>query len=184
MSDDALIDEDFREILVGARRSESGDVGAVGVKIGSKIEVKLADFRSGSQGRRTVRGPTKGSKYFTEVSGKGLLRSAYIALRGLTYTARKESESVEPRQQGEYDTNYGYWRERTCISREEVLIAAPLDTVWSLHTDISSWSEWLPDIDTSTIEGSLRVGTVFHWQTSGLTIESTIRKVDPPRRIV
>jgi Polyketide cyclase / dehydrase and lipid transport len=131
-----------------------------------------------------VRGPTKGSKYFTEVSGKGLLRSAYIALRGLTYTARKESESVEPRQQGEYDTNYGYWRERTCISREEVLIAAPLDTVWRLHTDISSWSEWLPDIDTSTSEGSLRVETVFHWQTSGLTIESTIREVDPPQRIV
>ena len=39
------------------------------------------------------------------------------------------------------------------ITREEILIDAPLDTVWSLHTDISSWSEWLPDIDASTVEG-------------------------------
>jgi uncharacterized protein YndB with AHSA1/START domain len=70
------------------------------------------------------------------------------------------------------------------ITREETLIDAPLGTVWGLHTDISSWSEWLPDIDASTIEGPLEVGTVFHWQTSGLSIESTIQEIDPPRRIV
>jgi uncharacterized protein YndB with AHSA1/START domain len=70
------------------------------------------------------------------------------------------------------------------ITRDEILIDAPLGTVWSLHTDISSWSEWLPDIDASTIEGLLEVGTVFHWQTSGLSIESTIQEIDPPRRIV
>jgi hypothetical protein len=38
------------------------------------------------------------------------------------------------------------------ITREEILIDAPLGTVWSIHTDISSWSEWLPDIDASTID--------------------------------
>jgi uncharacterized protein YndB with AHSA1/START domain len=70
------------------------------------------------------------------------------------------------------------------ITRDEILIAAPLSTVWGLHTDISSWSEWLPDIDSSTIEGPLEVGGVFHWQTSGLSIESTIREIDQPRRIV
>ena len=32
------------------------------------------------------------------------------------------------------------------ITRDEILIDAPLSTVWDLHTDISSWSEWLPDI--------------------------------------
>jgi uncharacterized protein YndB with AHSA1/START domain len=70
------------------------------------------------------------------------------------------------------------------ISRAEILIDAPLDIIWSLHTDISSWSEWLPDIDASTIEGPLAVGTVFHWQTYGLSIESTIQEIDPPWRIV
>ena len=70
------------------------------------------------------------------------------------------------------------------ITRDGILIDAPLGTVWDLHTDISSWSEWLPDIDSSTVEGPLAVGTVFRWQTFGLNIESTIREVDPPRRIV
>jgi uncharacterized protein YndB with AHSA1/START domain len=70
------------------------------------------------------------------------------------------------------------------ITRAEILINAPLGTIWSLHADISSWSEWLPDIDASTIEGPLEVGTVFHWQTYGLSIESTIQEIDPPRRIV
>jgi uncharacterized protein YndB with AHSA1/START domain len=70
------------------------------------------------------------------------------------------------------------------ISRDEILIDSPLSTVWGLHTDISSWSEWLPDIDSSTMEGPLEVGTVFHWQTFGLSIESTIREIEPPRRIV
>ena len=70
------------------------------------------------------------------------------------------------------------------FSRDEILIDAPLSTVWGLHTDISSWSEWLPDIDSSTIEEPLAVGTIFHWQTFGLSIESTIREIEPPRRIV
>jgi hypothetical protein len=70
------------------------------------------------------------------------------------------------------------------ITRDEILIDAPLDTIWSLQTGISSWSEWQPDIDASTIEGPLEVGTVFRWQTYGLRIESTIQEIDAPRRIV
>ena len=70
------------------------------------------------------------------------------------------------------------------ITRDEILIDAPLDTIWSLQTGISSWSEWQPDIDASTLEGPLEVGTVFRWQTYGLSIESTIQEIDAPRRIV
>jgi hypothetical protein len=70
------------------------------------------------------------------------------------------------------------------ITRDEILIDAPLDTIWGLQTDISSWSQWQPDIDASTIEGPLEVGTVFRWQTYGLSIESTIQEIDAPRRIV
>ena len=70
------------------------------------------------------------------------------------------------------------------ITRDEVLIDAPLGTIWSLQSDISSWSEWLPDIDASTVEGPLEVGTIFRWQTYGLSIESTIQEIDAPRRIV
>ena len=65
------------------------------------------------------------------------------------------------------------------ITRDEILIDAPLDTIWSLQTGISSWSEWQPDIDASTIEGPLEVGTVFRWQTYGLRIEARLRRSTP-----
>jgi uncharacterized membrane protein len=32
------------------------------------------------------------------------------------------------------------------ITRDEILINAPLSTVWDLHTDISSWSQWLQNL--------------------------------------
>ena len=35
-----------------------------------------------------------------------------------------------------------------------------------------------------TAVGPLEVGTIFRWQTYGLSIESTIREIDAPRRIV
>src|SRR3712207_8530718 len=37
------------------------------------------------------------------------------------------------------------------ITRDEILIDATLDTIWGLQTDISSWSQWQPDIDALTI---------------------------------
>ena len=39
-------------------------------------------------------------------------------------------------------------------------------------------------IDSSTIEEPLEAGTIFRWQTFGLSIESTIQEIDSPRRIV
>jgi len=70
------------------------------------------------------------------------------------------------------------------ITRDEILIAAPLEIVWNVQTNISSWPTWQPEVETASIDGPLAVGTVFHWQTSGLSITSTIQEVEPLRRIV
>lgn len=43
---------------------------------------------------------------------------------------------------------------------------------------------WQPDVDGAESEGPLEVGSVFHWQTAGLDITSTVEEIDPPRRIV
>jgi hypothetical protein len=64
MSDDALIDEDFREILVGARRSESGDVGAVGVKIGVKDRSQIGRLPVRFTGQEDGARPDKGLQVF------------------------------------------------------------------------------------------------------------------------
>jgi uncharacterized protein YndB with AHSA1/START domain len=69
------------------------------------------------------------------------------------------------------------------ITRDEILIDAPAETIWSIQTDVARWPSWQPDVDSAEAEGPLAVGSVFRWQTAGLDITSTVEEFDPPRRI-
>ena len=68
------------------------------------------------------------------------------------------------------------------ISRHSVVIEAPLDVVWRLHTDVDAWPDWQPDIETARLSGPFAPGSTFSWHTSGLDVESTIYRVKPERR--
>ena len=70
------------------------------------------------------------------------------------------------------------------ITRDEILIRAPIQTVWDIQTDVAAWPSWQPDVDGAQADGPLAVGSVFRWQTGGLDITSTVEEVDAPRRIV
>jgi uncharacterized protein YndB with AHSA1/START domain len=70
------------------------------------------------------------------------------------------------------------------VTRDEILIDAPIETIWRVQTDVAAWPSWQPDVDGATSDGPLKVGSVFRWQTAGLDITSTVEEVDPPRRIV
>jgi uncharacterized protein YndB with AHSA1/START domain len=70
------------------------------------------------------------------------------------------------------------------ITRDEILIHAPIETIWGIQTDVAAWPSWQPDVDGVEAEGPLAVGSVFRWQTAGLDITSTVEEVDPPHRIV
>jgi uncharacterized protein YndB with AHSA1/START domain len=129
-----------------------------------------------------------GLPLFTEVLRADVLGNPYIARRMPMQEDRGNGSTSSKSQRLANSEN----KIRTMdidvnapvITRDEILIDAPLGTIWSLQTDISSWSEWLPDIDASTLEGPLEAGRVFRWQTYGLSIESTIQEIDAPRRIV
>jgi hypothetical protein len=69
------------------------------------------------------------------------------------------------------------------ISRQEILIKAPVESIWKIHTAVIDWHNWNPGISESEISDPLAVGTTFHWQTAGLKISSKIREVFPPGRI-
>ena len=58
-------------------------------------------------------------------------------------------------------------------------IAAPLQKVWDLHTDINAWPSWNGDIVKARLRGDLAVGTVFEWETHGLSVASTIYELQP-----
>ena len=69
------------------------------------------------------------------------------------------------------------------ITRDEILIEAPIETIWEIQTNVADWPSWQPDVDAAQTEGPLDVGSVFRWQTAGLDIASTVEEIDAPRRI-
>jgi hypothetical protein len=69
------------------------------------------------------------------------------------------------------------------VARHEIIIGAPLQTVWQVHTRIANWPDWNPDIVRAELTEPIAVGTVFHWETSGLAISSTIGEVVPLEKL-
>ncbi|WP_036014774.1 SRPBCC family protein [Lentzea albidocapillata] len=66
----------------------------------------------------------------------------------------------------------------------DTVVAAPLQRVWRLLTDVPSWPDWQPDITSAAADSPLRTDSVFRWSTAGLDIESTVYQLREPRRIL
>ncbi|WP_055489079.1 SRPBCC family protein [Streptomyces sp. TP-A0356] len=71
------------------------------------------------------------------------------------------------------------------ITRENLLIHAPLQTIWKIQTDVEKWPTWQPNVETVVKDtpGRLRPGSVFRWTTEGLNITSTVKQVDYGKRL-
>jgi uncharacterized membrane protein len=74
-------------------------------------------------------------------------------------------------------------RNAPVITRDEIVIKAPLGTVWNLFTNINAWPQWNKEIESASLQGPLDVGAVFHWSTAGMIIASTISELIPQQRI-
>ena len=70
------------------------------------------------------------------------------------------------------------------ITRDEILIAAPLDVVWNTQLDVAAWPRWRPQVPAARVESALGVGSVFYWEEGGLHIASTVREIVPQKRLV
>jgi hypothetical protein len=70
------------------------------------------------------------------------------------------------------------------ISRHDIEIEAPLDTVWKIQTSISEWTQWRPTVTAAQFDGELKTGAAFKWEEGGLKITSTVQQLLPGRRIV
>ena len=69
------------------------------------------------------------------------------------------------------------------IARSEVEVAATVETVWRVLTEVANWPTWNPDVESATVQGPLSPGTKFRWKAGPGTIASTVGSVDPPNRI-
>ncbi|GFN00942.1 hypothetical protein Sfulv_57520 [Streptomyces fulvorobeus] len=73
------------------------------------------------------------------------------------------------------------------ITRDDIVIDAPLERVWRIQTDVENWPAWQPDVSSSVkrTPGALRPGSSWVWSVAGLeNITSTAEQVEPRRRIV
>ncbi|MFE9747421.1 SRPBCC family protein [Saccharothrix saharensis] len=68
------------------------------------------------------------------------------------------------------------------ISRHSIEVKASMAEVWALHTDVSAWPDWQPDITSASLPGPFAAGAAFSWETFGLTITSTVTEAEPLRR--
>lgn len=69
------------------------------------------------------------------------------------------------------------------VSSAEIEIAAPPEPVWEVLTDFERWPSWNPDVKSMSTHGDLAPGAQFRWKAGPGTITSTIRELEPPRRV-
>ena len=69
------------------------------------------------------------------------------------------------------------------VAALEITIDADIQTVWDVLTQIDRWPEWNTEIPQAHLAGAIAVNTVFHWETAGLAIASSIGELIPGQRI-
>ena len=65
----------------------------------------------------------------------------------------------------------------------EVEIGTPPKDAWEVLTEIGRWPSWNPAVKSVSFGGKVGEGAAFRWKSGPGTIRSTIRDVEPSRRI-
>jgi hypothetical protein len=69
--------------------------------------------------------------------------------------------------------------EAPVLSRQNIVVQAPLADVWALLTEIDAWPLWQSEISRTHLAGGLAVGSSFRWKTGGAVIRSVLHTVSP-----
>jgi uncharacterized protein YndB with AHSA1/START domain len=67
------------------------------------------------------------------------------------------------------------------FSHNALVINAPCERIWGHIADATKWPQWYPNSKDVRIDGGnvLKDGTVFHWSTFGLPLESRVNEFVP-----
>jgi hypothetical protein len=74
-------------------------------------------------------------------------------------------------------------RNAPVIAHEQMSIAADVQTVWDVLSDLEHWPSWNKGVRTMALHGPLSAGTTFHWKAGPGTIKSRLAEVEAPTRI-
>lgn len=81
-----------------------------------------------------------------------------------------------------YESNHNVLKMKekaSVISSAEILINAPLETIWRALTKIEEWPRWNDEITEARLLGPLAPGTEFRWKTERVSIVSELIEVKP-----
>ncbi len=70
------------------------------------------------------------------------------------------------------------------IGLAEILVNAPIATVWKLLSDFEGWPTWNKSVSRIQLNGPVDVGTTFVWVAGGSKIVSCLEEIEAPNRIV
>lgn len=62
-------------------------------------------------------------------------------------------------------------------AKESIQIDATPEKVWKILSDIDNWDKWNSDIKHAKLNGELKAGTTFNWNSGGNKIKSTLHTV-------
>jgi hypothetical protein len=108
---------------------------------------------------------------------------ASLALLGLAFLLFPQRTERACKGRSEREGAMDIDRKAPVITRDGIVIAAPLSSIWELHTDIAAWPTWNTAIDRASIDRPLAVGAVFRWSTAGLEMISTVRDLVTQERM-
>jgi uncharacterized membrane protein len=64
-------------------------------------------------------------------------------------------------------------------SKDFIQIAAPVDKVWMVLTEIDQWTSWQKNVTEAKLNGALEEGIQFDWKSGGLSFQSKIHTITP-----
>ena len=67
---------------------------------------------------------------------------------------------------------------------QRVDINAPMETVWQILTDASTWTHWFPDAEVVTGLANVANGSTFQYQHGGKSASAVIDQVDHDRGLI
>lgn len=84
------------------------------------------------------------------------------------------------RQQSEGIMNVPLNQSAPVLANQSIDIAAPVEIVWEVLSNIEEWPNWQDPVTKSEVRGTLEEGVIFIWKADGLRFRSRIHTLQEP----
>jgi uncharacterized protein YndB with AHSA1/START domain len=68
-------------------------------------------------------------------------------------------------------------------AEREIAIAAPIEVVWDVLSNVQDWPRWNDDVKSTAITGPAAPGAEFRWKPARGTIKSRIERAERPHHL-